>query len=74
MARRGGRDAINRLVFESTIVIDGQVVGSWRRTFKKEAVVIELAPFAPLTAADAAAAVAAAQRYGAFLGMPVVLL
>ncbi len=36
------------------------------------AVIIELAPFAPLTAAEDTA-VAAAQRYGDFVGMPVHL-
>ncbi len=72
MLRRGGRSANHHLVFESTIVIGGQVVGSWRRTFKKETVVIELAPFAPLTAADEQAVISAAQRYGDFVGMPML--
>jgi len=60
-------------LFDSTIVVGGQVAGSWRRLFTKEAVVIELAPFAPLAAAEAEAVAAAARRYGAFFGMPVVL-
>jgi len=72
-SRRGGRGASEDVVFNSTIVIGGQVVGSWRRTFKRGSVVIELAPFARLTAAEAEAVTAAAQRYGEFLGMPVVL-
>ena len=50
------------------MVIGGQGVGSWRHTFKKGAVVIEVAPFAPLTAAEWEAATAAAQRYGEFVG------
>ena len=37
---------------------------------KMGAVIIELAPFAPLTAAEDTA-VGAAQRYGDFVGMPV---
>lgn len=72
-SRRGGRDASENLVLSSTIVIGGRVVGSWRRAFKKGAVVIELAPFAPLTAAEGEAITAAARRYGEFLSMPVVL-
>jgi len=72
-SRTGGQKASENLRFDSTIVIGGQVVGRWRRTFKKGAVVIELAPFAPLTAAAGEAVTAAAQRYGEFLGMPVVM-
>ncbi len=67
--RRGGRDAGRQLVFESTVVIEGRVAGSWRRTLKKQALV-ELAPFEPLTADQHAAVAAAAQRYGAFVGLP----
>ena len=43
-ARRNGGD----LVFESTFVIEGQVMGSWKRTMKRQNVGVELAPFAPL--------------------------
>ena len=55
----------------ATIVIGGRVVGSWKRSFKKGTVVVELAPFAPLTSADAEAVNAAQRRYGEFLGLPV---
>ncbi len=71
-SRQGGRDAGKKVVFDSTLVIGGQVVGSWRRTFKKGAVVVEVAPFAPLSAAEGESVTAAARRYGAFLGMPVI--
>ncbi|MCI0395732.1 MAG: winged helix DNA-binding domain-containing protein [Chloroflexi bacterium] len=71
-SRAGGRGASKNLVFDSTIVIGGQVVGTWRRTFKQGTAVIELAPFAPLTTAEAEAVTAAAQRYGEFVGMSVV--
>jgi hypothetical protein len=57
--------------FFSTIVIDGRVVGNWRRSFKKGTVVIELAPFAPLSAAAEEAVEEAIRRYGQFLGMAV---
>ena len=60
-------------VFSATIVIDGQVAGTWKRTFKKGAVVVEVDPFRPLTHLERDAFSAAAQRYGAFLGLPVVL-
>jgi len=57
----------------STIVIAGRVVGTWKRTFNKGAVVIASNPFTPLTTAQGRAFAAAARRYGEFLGMPVVL-
>jgi hypothetical protein len=55
------------------IVIDGKAVGSWRRTFSKGAIVIATQTHARLTQAQAAAISTSATRYGAFLGMPVVL-
>ena len=61
-------------MFSPTIVIDGVVTGTWKRTFKGGAVVIETTPFRPLTAAENDALGAAADRYGEFLGLPVVLL
>jgi hypothetical protein len=59
--------------FYNHLVVDGQIVGTWRRTFGKSAVVIESRPFVPLSAAESKALAAAARRYSEFLGMPVVL-
>lgn len=59
-------------VFNPTVVIDGAVTGVWKRTLKKDAVVIEGAPFRTLTATEQDALNAAAARYGEFLGMSVV--
>ncbi|MEJ2555931.1 MAG: winged helix DNA-binding domain-containing protein [Anaerolineae bacterium] len=71
-SRTGGQDISQKVVFNSMIVIGGRIAGSWRRTFKKEAVIIEIAPFAPLTAAEDAAIADAAQRYGDFVGMSML--
>jgi hypothetical protein len=60
-------------IFYPTILLDGQVAGTWKRTFRKESVVITLSPFAPLKKKALQAAAAAAERYGAFLGKPAVL-
>lgn len=57
----------------STIVIDGRIVGIWKRTLKKERVVIAIAPFRPMAAVERDAVVAAAERYGKFLGMSAEL-
>ncbi len=56
-----------------TIVIDGQIAGTWKRTLKKETVVIETKLFTPLSQAKTRALAVAAERYGRFLGKPAVL-
>lgn len=58
-------------MFAPTIVSEGPVVGTWQRTVKKRAVVIALSPFAPLSDGELEAVSGAAQRYGAYLGLPV---
>ena len=55
------------------IVVDGYVVGSWKRTIRRDSVVIETFPFTPLNTAESDGLAAAAAKYGEFLGMPVVL-
>lgn len=62
----------NSRFFISTFVLNGEIVSMWRRTFNKKSVVIESAPFRPFTSAENDAFAAAAQRFGAFLKMPVV--
>jgi len=49
------------------------VAGIWKRTLKKNTVVIELSPFAKLTKTDYQAVAIAAERFGKFLGLPVSL-
>jgi len=61
------------LVYGHILVIDGRVAGTWRRTLKKSEVVIQINTFAPLSKAESRAVAEAADRYGAFLGLPVVL-
>ena len=60
------------LLFMNTMVLDGQIVGTWKRTFKKNAVVIEANPFAPVDTPATLAFATAAKRFGAFLRMPVI--
>jgi hypothetical protein len=59
--------------FTSAFALEGQIIAMWRRTFKKGAVIVEVAPFHPFSAIESDAFAAAAQRYGDFLNMPVVL-
>lgn len=60
-------------VFYPTVVSNGQVVGTWQRTFKKGVVVITAQPFTTLSMAERDGFAAAAQRFGEFLGMAVEL-
>jgi hypothetical protein len=55
----------------NTMVLDGQIIGTWKRTFKKNTIVIEATPFVPLSNTEACAFVASANRYGEFLHMSV---
>lgn len=66
-------DPRGNIVFSHTIVIGGRVVGTWKRTLKKDAVLIDATLLAPLTETEAHAVTAAADRYGRFLGLPATL-
>ena len=50
------------------IVIGGRVVGMWKRTFKKDSVVMTFSPFTVFSEAQVSAITAAAERYGCFVG------
>ena len=66
-------DPRGNVLFNHTIVMDGQVVGTWKRTIKKDAVIITPSLLTPLHDAETRAFAAAANRYGAFLDMSVNL-
>jgi hypothetical protein len=66
-------DSRGNILFQYTIVIDGQIVGTWKRTFKKNTVVIALEPFRPLSADEEQAVTEATRRYGEFLSLSVVI-
>jgi len=56
-----------------TVLVDGRVVGTWRRTVKARTVDIAISPFRPLGAGEERAVMAAAERYGHFVGREAVL-
>ncbi len=64
-------DPRGNILFSHTMVLDGRVVGTWKRTMKKDAVIITPSLFTPLNEAETRAFAAAANRYGAFLAMSV---
>ncbi len=55
------------------IVVDGQIVGTAKRTISQRAVVITTELLTKLTDAQHEAVTIATQRYGSFLGLPVAL-
>ena len=56
-------------MFSSTMVIDGKVVGTWKRELTKKAVSISTSFFRALNKTEARALEEAKRRYCAFLGM-----
>jgi hypothetical protein len=64
-------DPRGNVLFNHTIVMDGRVVGTWKRTMKKGTVILTPSLFTPLNEAETRALAAAAKRYDAFLDMPV---
>ena len=66
-------DPRGNVLFNHTIVMDGRVVGTWKRTIKKDAVIITPSLLTPLNDAETRAFAAAANRYGAFLDISVNL-
>ena len=67
--RRGGPEAAGELAHMSSLLLDGQVVGSWHRTLSARAVAVAIAPFGSLSPGARAAVAAAIERYAAFLGL-----
>jgi winged helix DNA-binding protein len=64
-------DTRGNVLFQHTIVLDGLVAGTWKRTLKKDAVMLSPSLFASLNEAEMRALAASARRYGAFLNMAV---
>jgi hypothetical protein len=57
-------------VFRLVVLLDGGVAGFWRRSTKRDRVIVEVAPLEPFSGPAVAALEAEAARYGAFLGLP----
>jgi hypothetical protein len=66
-------DPRGNILFSHTVVLDGRIAGTWKRILKKNAVVLEAALLTSLDEAATAAFTAAAERYGTFLNLPVII-
>jgi len=60
-------------VLNNTIVMNGQVIGSWKRIIKKDSIEIVPKLFSTLNEGETRSLAEAAQRYGVFLGRTVTI-
>lgn len=58
------------LVFHHTLVIDGQIAGTWSASPTAAGVEVQVQPLRPLTTRERQGLAAATARYGTFLGVP----
>ncbi len=58
----------------AVIILNGKVAGTWKRALKKNTVEIRLGPFRKLSKDEQDALESEITRYGAFVGMPAVLV
>ena len=57
-------------LFNAGIVIDGRIVGTWKRGVDKQGAMIELNPFRALLKKELKALERCTRRYGEFMGLP----
>lgn len=65
-----GRLPGGQVMFLHAVILDGQVVGHWRRQLTKTSVIVETQMARPLSGPEAAAVEEAVARHGAFVGLP----
>ena len=64
-------DSRENVLFQHMIVRDGEVIGTWKRTLKKDLVVLTPSLFTSLNEIETRSLKNSANRYGTFLGLPV---
>jgi hypothetical protein len=62
---------INGLV-NASVLVDGKVIGTWKRSLGADSVSIEVAPFRALRRSEQAPLKRAMKRYAAFIGKPLL--
>jgi hypothetical protein len=70
-ARQAGIEQSDQALLSNVILLDGQIIGGWRRTLTKSSVLVEASLFVRLTKKKEKQIELAAGRLGAFLGLPV---
>lgn len=74
VAQRSNLPENSPSLLANVIILDGQIVGGWKRILKKDAVVVQLDLLTTLTKAQKQATAEAAEQYGKFLGLAVNLV
>lgn len=69
-----GATSLDAILAGHILVVDGQVVGGWRRTLERGMATIEVEPLVKLGTGQRNALQDAGERYGLFLGMPVAVV
>lgn len=67
--KSSGVDSRTANLLANAVVIDGQLVGTWKRVVKSESVAVELSLFTSLTQGEIERIAKATQRYGDYLGL-----
>jgi hypothetical protein len=73
IVRQSKLDENNPAFIAYVIIIDGQIVGGWKRTLRKDSVLVDFNPITKLTRDEKGAIIQAANLYGKFLGLAVKL-
>jgi hypothetical protein len=64
---------LDRTAFYHAVLLDGRLIGHWRRVLEKDKVIIETQLDRPFSATEKQALKAAVERYGEFLEVPATL-
>ena len=64
----------NNGIFKPVVIVDGKVVGLWKRTTKKDSIHIEMQYFSPIKSTQMRGIHVAAKRYGDYNGKKIVFL
>jgi hypothetical protein len=73
VAKTAGIKGDDPALIAHIIILNGQIVGGWRRTLKKDEVLVEVSLITKLNKTEKQAVAAAAERFGRFLELPVLL-
>jgi hypothetical protein len=73
--RIGGTTSVTggNVLIPNVVVVDGQLVGAWKRSFEKTGAVVELDLVSKLTKREEARVASAARAFGKFLELPVTI-
>jgi hypothetical protein len=74
IAKRSGIESNDPRLISHIVILDGQVVGGWRRTLNKDSVTVEITPIAKLTKTEERAIYAESERFGKFLKLPIDII